>query len=171
MQHHTPGGTFMPHQSHTPGGSAIQQPGPAFPNGPGPNAAPQRHPTPQGQGQGQQQPADPCSLENLDSRPVQPAVHALYAFPEVCSETGRRFHTKEQLQKHKDKLFQQKRSEGEAASRGWFSGSDVWLGLKLDVEPGPGPKPDDNDADADAAADDDDKDVRPAPLTALARTH
>ena len=132
--------------------------------------APQRHPTPQGQGQGQQQPADPCSLENLDSRPVQPAVHALYAFPEVCSETGRRFHTKEQLQKHKDKLFQQKRSEGEAASRGWFSGSDVWLGLKLDVEPGPGPKPDDNDADADAA-DDDDKDVRPAPLTALARTH
>ena len=97
-------------------------------------------------------------------------MHALYAFPEVCSETGRRFHTKEQLQKHKDKLFQQKRSEGEAASRGWFSGSDVWLGLKLDVEPGPGPKPDDNDADADADADDD-KDVRPAPLTALARTH
>jgi hypothetical protein len=142
MQQHTPGGTLMPQQQqqqrmHTPGGTLMQQHrSPAMQPGPGPQ---------NGGGGG-----DPCSFANLEGRSVDACVHALYkSFPEVCSETGRRFSTKQQLQVHKDKLFQKKQAaadgDGGAASRTWFDDSAVWLGLK--PSDGDGQEDDDEEQD------------------------
>ena len=157
MQQHTPGGTMMPMQpQYTPGGTLMpmqQQMGGGMPtqqvHTPGggpmrPNQSPgMPQPSPA------QQNADACSFENLDGRFLDAAVHALHSFPEVCTETGRRFRTKEQLQAHKDQLFQKKQAaeDGRAvASRPWFGDSNTWLGLKSAGQ--------ENDADDDDADDD-----------------
>ena len=76
-----------------------------------------------------------CSFANLDGRSIEAAIHGLYHnMKEVCTETGRRFSTKEQLQEHKDGLFRKKQAAdaagGAVASRQWFDDSATWLGLK-----------------------------------------
>ena len=75
--------------------------------------------------------SDACSFSNIEGQAVNAVVENMYfRFKEYCTETGFRFHTAEQLQAHKDAVFEDKRlkSEGAVSSRKWYQGLNVWLG-------------------------------------------